>query len=66
MAVLWECGFDMTCSRDHRGRTCREGSFLQVSVDTINEETTEYSDTFDLVGALREQANHPSWGRLAE
>ena len=26
-------------------------------------ETTRYSDTFDLHAALREQADHPAWGK---
>merc|ERR1740128_360190 len=27
-------------------------------------ETSAYPPSFDLIGALREQANHPSWGRV--
>jgi len=33
-----------------------------ITVDA--EETTRYSQTFDLAAALREQAAHPMWGTL--
>jgi DNA topoisomerase-3 len=29
-------------------------------------ETTAYPATFDLEAAVREQASHPAWGRLAQ
>ena len=29
-------------------------------------ETTAYPATFDLEAAVREQASHPTWGRLAQ
>jgi hypothetical protein len=35
-----------------------------ITVDA--EETTRYSQTFDLAAALREQAAHPMWGTLLE
>merc|ERR1719348_1020717 len=29
-------------------------------------ETTAYPPSFDLLGCLREQANHPTWGRMVQ
>ncbi|CAE6936958.1 TOP3B, partial [Symbiodinium sp. CCMP2456] len=40
-----------------------EGLYSSGYISYPRTETTKYSDTFDLVGALREQANHPSWGK---
>ncbi|CAE7473243.1 unnamed protein product [Symbiodinium natans] len=40
-----------------------EGLYSSGYISYPRTETTKYSDTFDIVGALREQANHPSWGK---
>ena len=51
--------FPCSCGSLH---ACITGNRVSSNVDA--QETTRYSQTFDLSAALREQAAHPMWGIL--